>query len=337
MRRYVLYAAVPACLLLGLPAAARAAVAPPGSATATALSVGSVAGVSTTGAAADSNTAGARASVVEVGGAPVLGTGGSQASTGQSGGALLDTGDALPAQAQVAPWRAAASGSAADSTRSSTASAAAARAEVPEVAKLGVLQSQSSAEHRSGKSIGAGSSDALELSLADIAHLTLLHSDVRSEGGGHSYLVGLNGTEIGTDEQFGQLCAVKAADLVALSCLTASGGLAGGVIGGSAEVLGVSSPLAAVLDPVTAFSTTATSGNGAPAVLGATETSAAPAETARSATPAAAPTRTADTAGSVLGALPRTGMAMAALAAAALAALLSGAALRLLGRRRVTA
>ena len=335
MRRHILYAAAPACLLLGLPVAARADVAPIGSASSAAAQVGSLVGVSTTGATADPNTAGAEAAVIEVGGDPLLGTGGAQASTGQSGGALVDTGSTLPAHVQVAPWQATASGSADDSSRSSKASAAAARVEVPDVATAGVLQSESSAEHRSTKSTGAGSSDAVDLALADTAHLVLLHSEVNSEGRGHSYLVGLNGTEIGTDEQLGELCAVRAGDLVALSCLEASGGPAGGLLGGSAEVLGVSSPLAAALDPVSAFSTTASSGTGT-AVLGATETPAAGTETARAVSPAASTSPTA-AAGQALQALPRTGVALAALAASALAALLSGGALRLLGRRRVAA
>jgi hypothetical protein len=332
MRRYVLLIAAPACLLLGLPVAARADLAPPSSATATAANVGGLLGVSMTGAGADRNTAGAQASVIAVGGEPVLGTGGSQASTGESGGALVDTGDALPAKVQLAPWRATASGSAADSTRSSKASAAVARAEVPSAAKLGVLQSESSAQHESGKSIGAGSSDAIDLGLADIARLILLHSEVRSEGEGHSYLVGLNGTEIGTDEQLGELCALQAPGLLALSCLTATGGTAGGLLGGSAEVLGVSSPLADALDPITAFSTTASSGTGT-VVAGAAEPSATSTEAARAVSPAAS-TSPSDAAGQALGALPRTGVAAASLAATALTALLAGAALRLFGRRR---
>jgi hypothetical protein len=333
MRRFVLYAAAPACLLLGLPLAAKADIAPPGTASATAAQVGSLVGVSTTGAAANPDTAGARASVLDLNGEPLLGTGGSQASTGESSGALVDTGTALPVTAQVAPWSAAASGSASNSTRSSKAAAAVARAEVPAVAKLGVLQSESSAEHRSAKSTAAGSSDAIDLGLADIARIILLHSEVSSEGIGHSYLVGLNGTEIGTGDQLGQLCALQVPDVVALSCLTAEGGLGGGLLGGNAEVLGASIPLASALDPVSAFSASATSGPGS-VVAGATETPAAAVEAERSVAPAASAAPAVNTAGQ---ALPRTGVAIAALFAAALAALASGGALRLLGRRRVTA
>lgn len=335
MRRLALYAAAPACLLLGLPVAARADLAPPGAATATALQVGSLIGVSNTGAAANPSTADAHAAVIELGGAPVLGTGGSQASTGDSGGALLDTGASLPAQVQVAPWHASATGSSATSNRSSKASAAAARAGIPNVADLGVLQSQSSAQHTSARSTGAGSSDGIDLGLADVARLILLHSEVSSEGQGHSYLVGLNGTEIGTNDQLGQTCALNAADLLTLSCLKASGGLAGGLIGGSSDILGITTPLAAALDPVTAFSATSSSGTGSEpiSILPATGTPVPSTETARTVAPAASTSPSVG--GQILAKLPRTGAAAAALAMAALAALLSGAALRLLGRRRL--
>jgi LPXTG-motif cell wall-anchored protein len=148
--------------------------------------------------------------------------------------------------------------------------------------------------------------------------------------------VGLNGTEIGTNDQLGQTCALNAADLLTLSCLKASGGLAGGLIGGSSDILGITTPLAAAVDPVAAFSVTSSSGTGSEpiSVLPATGTQTPSAETARSLAPAAS-TSPASVAGQILGKLPRTGAAAAALAMAALAALLSGAALRLLGRRRL--
>ncbi|HEV7861154.1 MAG TPA: hypothetical protein VGR20_00585, partial [Acidimicrobiia bacterium] len=267
MRRQILSAAAPACLLIGLtPIAAAADLAPPGSATATALQATSLLGISSSGATAEPAKADARASVISVGGAPVLGTGGAQSSDGESGGALLDTGAGLPAQVQVAPWHASATGSAASTNRSSRASAAAARAEVPSVAKLGVLTSDAQAEHTAQQSQGASGTTAVDLGLADTARLVLLHSEVGSTGAGHSYLLGLNGTEIGTDEQLGQSCAVDAAGLVGLNCLLASGGLINGLTSGSAEVLGVKTALG--LDPVAAFTAAASSGSGsAPSVL----------------------------------------------------------------------
>jgi hypothetical protein len=131
------------------------------------------------------------------------------------------------------------------------------------------------------------------------------------------------------------VCALEATGLLGLSCLQASGGPAGGIIAGGAELLGLTSPLAAALDPVAAFAAEASSGTGTDEVLGAVETPASSDEAARTVTPAAA--SPSEAAGQGLAALPRTGVALAAMAAMALTALLGGAALRILGRRRVTA
>jgi hypothetical protein len=336
MRRPLLFAAAPACLLLGLtPIAARADVAPTGTATATALQVSSLLGVSSTGASADPAQADSQASVVSLGGQPVLGSGGSQSSEGETGGALLDTGTSLPAHVEVAPWHAAATGTAASSHRSSRASAALARVEAPGVVQAGVLTADSQAEHRSEQSVGSSASNGIDLGLADVARLILLHSETASTGKGHSYLVGLNGTEIGTDQQLGAGCSLDAAGLASLTCLTASGGIANGLTSGAAEVLGVQTALG--LNPLAAFSTAASSGSGtapepAPEILPAVANAALPsADTARTVAPAASASSTG------FAALPRTGVAIASLAASALAALLAGTVLRLFGRRRLAA
>ena len=211
MRRSMLLAAAPACLLIGLtPVAAAADAAPAGTATATAAQVTNLVGISTTGATADSNTAGAQAAVINLGGQPLLGTGGAQTSEGESGGALLDTGTAVPAHVQLAPWHAAAKGSPSSAHRSSSASAALARAEAPGVAKLGVLTADSQADHQTAQSTALSTSNAVDLSLADVANIVLLHSEAGASGTGHSYLVGLNGTELGTDDQLGPSCALDA-------------------------------------------------------------------------------------------------------------------------------
>jgi LPXTG-motif cell wall-anchored protein len=171
-------------------------------------------------------------------------------------------------------------------------------------------------------------SEAVDLGIADAFRLVLLHSEVGYSGTGHSYLLGLNGTEIGTDDQLGKGCALDAAGLASLTCLTASGGLANGLTTGAAEVLGVKTALG--LNPVAAFSTAASSGAGStPLILPAGSAPLLTADTARAVTPAGTATAEA--------ALPRTGVGAASLAASGLAALLSGAALRLFGRRRRTA
>ena len=80
-----------------------------------------------------------------------------------------------------------------------------------------------------------------------------------------------------------------------------------------------------------AFSTAASSGTGStppPSILPVVANPVAAAETARTVTPAPA---------SAPAALPRTGVAILSAAASALAALLSGLVLRLLGRRRLAA
>lgn len=325
MRRPILSAAAPACILLGLtPLSASADVAPPGSASAAAARVANVAGISTTGASADQTKADARAAVISIGGDPALGTGGSQSSEGESGGALVDTGSDKAPRVRVAPWKTKATGTKGSDHRSSSASAALARVDVPQTAKVGVLTSDAAAEHTNGKSSGSSTSDAADVSIGETLHLVLLHSEVDTAAKGTSYLVGLNGTKIGTREQLGSLCALDAG-VASLSCLTASGGTANGITSGSAEVLGVKAALG--LDPVNAFTTAASTGAGSePAIL----------ESAASAVPAAEAPRAA-AAAPVAGELPRTGVAAAALAASAVAGLLMGLVLRLLGRRRVAA
>ena len=173
---------------------------------------------------------------------------------------------------------------------------------MPGGGKVGVLTSDSQAEHSPEQSTATGTSDALNMGLGDTTRLVLLHSEVSSTGKGHSYLVGLNGTEIGTDDQLGKSCALDASGVASLSCLTASGGTANGLTRGAAEVLGVQTALG--LNPVAAFSTAASSGTGStppPSILPVVANPVAAAETARTVTPAPA---------SAPAALPRTGVAI---------------------------
>ena len=337
-RRHALAITVPACVaVLALaPTAARADLsvpAPPAQASGVAAQVGSLLDVSKTQAEAGSGTASSEASVVRIGEQPLLGLGGSQNGDGQTGGSLLDTGGALPARVQAAPWRAEAQGSH-TSTRRSRSAAAVARADVPDVAQAGVLTSESEASHTDQKSTGTAITDGFQLGVLDAIDLVLLHSEVVSEGRGHSYLVGLNGTEIGTDEQLGAspLCALNAAELLSLSCLTASGGSGstGGVANAGAQVAEITPALEAlaVLNPVAAFTAAATSGTG--------ETAAAPApepitplatEASRSTAPAATEAASSG-AGALSNNLARTGATVASTVAGAAALLLLGFALR---------
>lgn len=321
MRRLFFLATLPACILLAVPVAAQAArtgliPAPPSSATATALSVADILDVSTTGAQAGTDASSAQATVVELGGEPLLGLGGTQSGPGTSDGALLDTGSTLPAQVQVAPWEATASQS--DTERSSRGSAAAARADVPEVLDVDVLESESQATHTDDKSTGEGFSNGASLGLLDILRIVLLHSEASSEGKGSSFLVGLNGTEIGTDEQLSEICSLVAHPLLSVSCVDVAGGLGGGL----AELARIESGLVPPIELASAFSV-ATSGGTGESVLGAVEESApvaAATETARA--PGAAATETAG------GMLPRTGAGVALTALVAALAIALGLALK---------
>jgi hypothetical protein len=329
MRRLFFLAAAPACVLLAVPVAAQAArpgmiPAPPASATATALSVADILDVSTTGAQAGTDTSSAQATVVQVGGEPLLGLGGTQSGPGTSDGALLDTGSTLPAHVQVAPWEATASQS--DTERSSRGSAAAARADVPEVLDVDVLESESQATHTDEKSTGEGFSNGVDLGLLDFLRIVLFHSEVSSEGEGSSFLVGLNDTEIGSDEQLSEICSLVAHPLLSVSCLDVAGGVGGGI----AEVARIDSGLVPPVDLASAFSV-GTSGGPGESVLGAVEEAApvaAATETAR-APEAAAATETAG------GMLPRTGAGMALTALVAALTIALGLALRKVGGRGV--
>lgn len=339
MRRHANIIAAAACgLFLLSPPLARAAApvpAPPGQASGVALQAGSLLDISKTDATAESTSPSAQASVVRVQGQPLLNLGGTQKGDGETGGALVDSGATLPAQVQVAPWHASARGSSGPN-RQAASSAAVARADIPNAASVGVLTTQSKASYTEQQSSGTAVSEGVSLKLANAGQVTVLHSEVASEGRGHAYLLGVNDTHIGTDEQLGRspLCALNAPSLLAVSCLTASGGAAapaaGAIAGGTAEVARVAPAVPALnlLNPLVAISTAATSGRGGAGLLAASAASPvmAPAETSRSATqspPAVQPAAQ----------LPRTGADMVPSLVTAVAALLGGAGLRRFRRR----
>ena len=333
---FVTPAAAAALVLAPTAAQAITTPAPPGEASGVAVQVGSLLDISKTGATAGSGAPSAQASVVRVGGEPLLGLGGTQTGDGQTGGSLLDTGNSLPARVEVAPWKAAAGGSGGP-TRHAKSSAAVARAELPEVIKAGVLTSDSEASWTDRKSTGSAITDGVNVTLLDTANIVLLHSETSSEGRGHSYLVGLNGTEIGTDDQLGAspLCALDVGSLLSLSCLTASGGSgADGLTSAAANVAKVDPAIDAIAmaDPVAAFTATSSSGSGAGSVDPAPVLPVAADETVRGATSLASEATT-DTAGQAVGQLPRTGSNPVSLLGGALTAVLGGLGLRRLRRR----
>ncbi|MGH9010486.1 MAG: hypothetical protein ACRDYF_11675, partial [Acidimicrobiia bacterium] len=199
--------------------------------------------------------------------------------------------------------------------------------------------SESEASWTDTRSTGSAFSNGVEVSVLDAVDVVLLHSEVTTEGKGHSYLVGLNGTEIGTDDQLGKspLCALTLPSVLSLSCLTASGGegtpAPGAAREAAAEVAKVDPAIGAIsiIDPVAAFTASNSSGSGSAPVLtlpAAPAPVAAGEEARAELTPAAA---------APAAALPRTGAALAGFAVSGLVALLGGALLRLTARRRLTA
>lgn len=341
LRRSLLSIAPAASMILALtPVAAHADLipAPPAQASGVAAQVGSLLDISKTDATAGGGASSAQASVIRVGGEPLLGLGGAQTGEGDSGGSLLDTGSSLPAQVQLAPWRAGTHTS--GQTRQSKSSAAVAKAVVPSVAGVGVLTSDSQASWTGQKSNGTAVTDGFQLDLLDALRLVLLHSEVTSDGRGHSYLAGVNGTEIGTDDQLGSspLCAASAAELVNLSCLTASGGNGanGDLTSGAAQVAQIDPALAVLgaVDPVATFTATSSSGTGRPDLSApAAPTPDVSIDASRSAAPAAV-AGAVETARSA-GALPRTGMPAGPLAGVAVALVVFGLGLRRVGVPRL--
>lgn len=344
MRRHIVFAAAPACALLVFsPFAARADLktpAPPGKASAVAAQVGSLIDISKTSAVADEGAPTADASVIRIGGQTLFGLGGSQKGDGQQGGALLDTGANNPIRVELAPWAAEVKGTS-EKTRHSKGAAALARANVANVVKAALLHSESEASWTDTESKGTAFSNGVELGLLGAINVVLLHSEVNTEGKGHSYLVGLNGTKIGTDDQLGKspLCALTLPSVLSLSCLAASGGSGTPAAPGSpreaaAQVAEVDPAVEAIslIDPVGAFTASSSSGSGSAPVV---TLPAAPAPVTAAAEDVRAEVTPAGDAQAL--ALPRTGAALAGLGVSGLVALMGGALLRLTGRRRVTA
>jgi hypothetical protein len=347
MRRHMILAAAPACALLVFsPFTARAAdvievPAPPSSASAVALKLGSLLDVSKTGAVAHDTKKDpkptAEASVLRLNEQVLLGLGGTQEGVGSKDGVLIDTGANNPIRVEVAPWATKVEETSPDTVHS-RAEAALVKANVANVVKAALLHSESDATWTKGRSTGTAYSNGVELDIASIS-VVLLHSEVKSDGTGHSYLVGLNGNEIGTDSQLGnsELCSLDLS-LLALSCLQASGGGATITPGTPSEAaaqvaqvdLGVD-PLK-IIDPVAAFTASSSSGIGsAPIVELPAIQAPGPALSA------AEDTRSPDAIAPAAADLPRTGATFAGSLVFGLVALLGGALLRLTGRRRGTA
>jgi len=314
-------------ILAGASVPAFAAPPPPGEADAVAVKLDPILELSHTHAKADHTGAGssATANVLELptGGPLIDGIlGGTQTGVGHSEGGLLDTGDTPLGRLQLTPWSATVTST--STHRHSEAEAAVLRLVLidPDTLFLNVLQSQSVADNddTTNKSSGSSSSDGAVLGLGGALTVDVLHAETSSSGEGSSYVIGINGNNLITDQDVGGACAIAVDPLIDLTCVSASGGTGSN---------GVTSTVASTVDGtvlgqigagVTSVGTTSGSGTTtAPAVVPA---------------PAPAPVVQAAQAAQ----LPRTGAASSVLAMFGAALLALGAAAIALTRvRRVTA
>ena len=210
--------------------------APAGSAQAYAARVGNIAAVSHTSASASGSGVSSTADPLELGGTPPAAYfGGTQNGPGSSHGALLDTGTTPLGRVAVTPW------SVSNSSNSASGLADIVVVDLAPggtpVASLDVLQSESNATWSPMASTGSSSSDGAILDVGGPSGLVVdvLHSQASSSGAGSSYLLSVNGNQIGTSSQANGQCALTVPSLLSLECLTASGGT--GVLGSGGTTL----------------------------------------------------------------------------------------------------
>jgi len=208
--------------------------APPGTAEAVALEIEGIVAIARTAAEAttDPATTKATANALELGDSPLLDLGGTQTGPGTNEGELLDTGDIGIGRLAVAPFKAAVEGNAA--LRKATAEAALLRLVLlsPDTLTVDLLQSFSQATHSGNQSTGEGSSDGAVITLLgpDGINLVLLHSEGSSLNGGSSFLIGLNDTQLISDEDLGNsLEVLDLPGLLTLGLIDVGGGAGTGL------------------------------------------------------------------------------------------------------------
>jgi len=204
----------------------------PSEADAVAVRVDPLLRISHTHATASQSSAQAKAAVIELSGAPLLAQaafGGAQSGNGTAKGSLIDTGTTALApliDLKVTPWSATVANT--DTHRHAESYAALLSLVVMNDKTLFVklLQSSSVADHDDTtlKSTGKSVSDGAIIGVGGALTINILHAEASSENGGATWLLGVNDTKIGTNQQAGSACALNAAPLLALVCLNVVGG-----------------------------------------------------------------------------------------------------------------
>ena len=296
--------------------------APPGDASAVAAEIDGVITVAKTQAHAGPTGGGADADALTVLGNQI--SGGSQNGVGSKQGNLIGTGATPVGDAEVAPWSAKVTD--AGGGYQSHAEAALAYAKVADLLELWLLHSQSDATWTPDSSTGDSQSDGAEVKALDMLDIKVLHSEAHSTGKGHSDLLVVNDTEIGSSDQANGACKLDLSPVLNLLCLQASGGAGkDGVTSAAADVatfdIGGGSLTGTISGSSSSGGAAGTPDLPTPSQAahrgGSRESAARP--------PAATPAQ---------GALPFTGADAQRSAAVALAMTMIGAAATLFGRRR---
>ena len=219
--------------------------APASTADAYAAKVDGLLAVSHTNATASGSGTTSTANPLELGGPnpPASQFGGTQNGAGSNSNALLDTAPYAPAnqfRLALTPW--------AVSNTQNTASAVSdivlldlGDQTTAQSASVRVLQSTSNATWNPSASSANASSDGAIVKAGGPGGLDidLLHAETNSSGTGHSYLLSINGNEIGSSNQVNGACTLTIPGLLSLDCLTATGGVANNVISQAAGIVNV--------------------------------------------------------------------------------------------------
>ena len=224
----------------GLPGATGGS-APDASATADAVSIPLLdTCVSCTSADAGPNSADGNATALRILGHDVAA--GSASGNGSNSGDLI----ALPANPLlslgIADWMASAAAGQSSSTASSRASLVDLALDGGQIATLAVLEAGSNASWTPAGSDGNGYANGAHLTLGNGALVViLLHSDADSSGTPHAYIASINGTDLITSQQTGQLPAITIPGVITINLLqtSANGGLSIGNVATVSGLLGM--------------------------------------------------------------------------------------------------
>ena len=196
--------------------------------------------VSCTSADAGPNSADGNATAVRILGHDVAA--GSASGNGSNHGDLI----ALPANPLlslgIADWMASAAAGQSSSTASSRASLVDLALDGGQIATLAVLEAGSNASWTPAGSEGSGYANGVHLTLGNGALVViLLHSDADSKGTPHAYIASINGTDLITSQETGQLPAITIPGIITINLLqtSANGGLSIGNVATVSGLLGM--------------------------------------------------------------------------------------------------